>query len=88
MSNAIKMVADNFFKALDQAGNELKSFSQELNQKDIAIQSALDNFDKLKITQTVSKKGFSPVDQALKDTLEDMEKDISAWKEKVVGYHM
>lgn len=87
MSNAIGTVADNFFTALDQAGNELKSFSQELNQKDIAIQSALDNFDKLKITQTVSKKGFSPVDQALKDTLEDMEKDISAWKEKVVGYH-
>jgi hypothetical protein len=40
MSNAIRTVADNFFNALDQAGNELKSFSQELNQKDIAIQSA------------------------------------------------
>ena len=65
MSNAIGTVADNFFTALDQAGNELKSFSQELNQKDSAIQSALKNFDKLKISQTVSKKGSSPVDQAL-----------------------
>lgn len=79
--------ADRFFAALHHAGKELQDFSQELNQRDHAVKTALEEFSSQLATQTVvSKDDGSPITMALFDVLQDINHSVVNWKNKVLDY--